>query len=121
MQTLKHVLKKLTPLEISIINSKTPYDEPLQIQFDRGFRQEEDCLVCTVTTLVFRESELDEKEKTFLIRYTLEAVYDCDDTDVQPEELQETITKELYHYIRLGVTSIIGAAGIDSISLPYSL
>ncbi len=121
MQAFRHVLKKLTPLEINIINTKTPYDEPLQIQFDRGFSQEGDCLVCTITTLVFRESEMNAQEKSFLIRYTLEAVYGCDETDMQEEELQETITKELYSYIRLGVTSIIGAAGIDSISLPYSI
>ena len=121
MQTFKHALQKLTPVEISIINQQTPCDEPLSIQLDRGFSQTEDTLVCTITATVLRESELNAEKKSFLIRYALEAVYDCDDTEHPAEELQDIITKEMYAYIRLGITSVIGAAGIDSIALPASL
>lgn len=121
MQTFKHALQKLTPVEISIINQETPCDEPLSIQLERGFNQTEDTLTCTITAIVMRESEMKAEKKSFLIRYSLEAVYSCDDTEHQAEEMQDIITKEMYSYIRLGITSVIGAAGIDSISLPASL
>jgi hypothetical protein len=75
--------------------------------------------MCTLTVNIFRSSESDVKEKTFLIRYVLEASVESSDANATISEIQDTAAIMLMPYIRANISVLTSISGASSITLPY--
>ena len=112
-------IKKISTQEVSIINTNPPSGEQLLVKVNRNIRKIEDSyFLCILTVSIYRESDKDKADHDFLIKYVIRSVVTCDDSNASADELQDTITKELYPHLRAGVSAVMGAAGIEPVLLP---
>lgn len=119
MNTYNISIKNVSTLEVNIINANPPSGEHLMLNVNRNIRKREDSsFLCILTVSIYRESDKDKTDRDFLIKYVISSIVTCDDLTASADELQDTITKELYPHLRAGVSAVMGAAGIEPVLLP---
>ncbi len=119
MNTYNISIKNVSTLEVNIINANPPSGEHLMLNVNRNIRKREDSsFLCILTVSIYRESDKDKADHDFLIKYVIRSVVTCDDLTASADELQDTITRELYPHLRAGVSAVMGAAGIEPVLLP---
>lgn len=112
------ILTNIVTREATIINQKAPVvDEKMKLEINRKVRTNKDGYSCLFSTYLFKASEEDNSEKTYFVKYVLEAEFKGLLTDAPIESVHEAITQSLYPHIRAGIASIMSAAGMEAILL----
>ena len=112
-------IEKIKPIEI-IIENHEPIDpdSELRLNLNQKLEKQEKGFKYQLTASVFKEAENDMEEKTFFIKYSLESHFICDNEELSTEDLCKEALDIMYPYIRAGISSAMGAIGIQPIVLP---
>lgn len=123
MKTEPLTIAKIITKDAVIINHDPPTkDITLQLEITRKFEKASPGFKTFLSVSVYKESEKEIEDKSFLVKYALEAHFSNVHTDLSIENLQNSASIMLFPYIRAGISAFMGAAGLEPIQLPlYSI
>lgn len=109
----------ITTKDAIIINHEPPTKgTPLQLEITRRIGKAQPGFRFFLSASIYKESEKDVEEKTFFVKYSLEAHFNNVHTDLSLENLQDSAALMLFPYVRAGISAFTGAAGIEPVQLP---
>lgn len=112
-------IESITPIELIIKNHDTPAKKTLlQLNIERQSKRTESDFKFFISASVYKESEQALEEKTYFIKYSLEAHFCCNSEDMSDKALEKEATIALYPYIRAGISATMAAIGMEQFTLP---